>query len=101
MFTKKAQTGPDYVCEKCDYICSRLSHWNRHIATAKHHKSGEMFTNSGKMFTNMPNLITKIGHICACGKEYKHRQSLYYIYTKKLVLMCQLRPKMSLNLALI
>jgi hypothetical protein len=75
MFTEKDQKGPNYFCKKCDYKCSKLAHWNRHIATTKHQNVYKMFTISDQMLTNLgPNLDH---YSCTCGKEYKHRQSLY------------------------
>ena len=54
-----------FECIHCDYTTSRKSQWNRHIETKKH-----------KRLTNTDN-VKKQTYKCCCGKEYKHRQSLY------------------------
>jgi hypothetical protein len=55
---------PDFYCEKCAFKCSKQSEWSRHVSTRKHQKNG-------KYLQKAPQ------HICACGKQYKHRQSLF------------------------
>ena len=57
-----------YHCKICDFKGSRYSEYKRHIATAKHIK----LTNADKNITT--NVIQ---HICSCGKEFGHRQSLH------------------------
>ena len=68
MFTNvDAKNAKKFVCEKCHFECSKLSNYNKHIMTAKHIK----LTNADK---KMP--ITNSQHICSCGKQFGHRQSL-------------------------
>jgi len=55
---------PDFYCEKCTFKCSKQSEWDRHVSTRKHQKNGEYLQKAPQ-------------HICACGKQYKHRQSLF------------------------
>ena len=62
-----AKNAKKFVCEKCHFECSKLSNYNKHIMTAKHIK----LTNADK---KMP--ITNSQHICSCGKQFGHRQSL-------------------------
>jgi len=57
----------NYFCEKCTYKCSKKSLWNRHLTTLKHKNTYNTYIN---------DLQKKI-HVCVCGKEYLHRQSLY------------------------
>ena len=57
-----------YHCKICDFKGSRYSEYKRHITTAKHIK----LTNADKNITT--NVIQ---HICSCGKEFGHRQSLH------------------------
>ena len=57
----------NYYCEKCTYECSKKSLWNRHMTTLKHKNTYNTYIN---------DLQKKI-HVCVCGKEYSHRQSLY------------------------
>jgi hypothetical protein len=58
------EKAPDFYCEKCTFKCSKHSDWVRHLSTRKHQKNGEYLQKGPR-------------HICACGKEYKHRQSLF------------------------
>ena len=51
-----------FRCEICDYECSKQSQLERHLSTEKH-----------KILTN----TDAKRYICECGKEYKHRQSLF------------------------
>ncbi len=58
-----------FSCEICDYKCTRKSLYERHILTQKH-----------KILTNTSKKVPKnnlLEWVCECGKEYKHRQSLY------------------------
>jgi len=54
---------PKFICEKCRFKSSNKYDYNLHLLTRKH-----------KILTN-----TSICDVfyCECGKEYKHRQSLY------------------------
>lgn len=64
--TKKLQkVAHEFFCEKCDYGCSKKSSFDKHLLTKKHNT-----TNSDK--------ILQHGFTCECGKEYKHRTSLYH-----------------------
>ena len=64
--TKKSpKIAKIFHCEKCNYKCSKSSDWTKHVSTRKH-------TNTTKIQPKKsPN------HICACGKAYSHRGSLY------------------------
>ena len=55
------------ICEACNFKCSKISNYNTHILTRKH-----------KMLTNVDKENAKNAEkfVCACGKEYNHRQSL-------------------------
>jgi hypothetical protein len=54
-----------FFCEKCDYGCSKKSIFDKHLLTKKH--------NTTKSYK-----ILQDGFTCECGKEYKHRTSLYH-----------------------
>jgi hypothetical protein len=57
----------DKYCEICDYTCSRKSDYNKHLTTTKHiNRYTQLHTSHLKKYT------------CSCGKEYKHRQGLYF-----------------------
>tara|TARA_Y100000768_G_scaffold384261_1_gene367966 strand:+ start:437 stop:1417 length:981 start_codon:yes stop_codon:yes gene_type:complete len=65
---KNAKNEKNYVCEKCQFICIKKSDFDRHLLTRKH----EILTN--------PNDFEKknaVFYKCECGKEYKHKPSLY------------------------
>jgi hypothetical protein len=70
------QNVPQFICDFCDVICFKQSDWNRHLSTTKHKKH----TNTdGNTDCPTPTSDTKnaTNYICYCGKEYKHRQSLF------------------------
>ena len=54
-----------YSCELCYFECSKKTNYNKHLLTAKHMKASKYLQNDDK------NKCT------ICGKQYKHRQSLY------------------------
>ena len=72
-FTPK--NAENYYCKNCDFKCCKLSDWNRHIATRKHTDTYKILTNSNDFYAENANIINT--YICECGKEYKHRQSLW------------------------
>lgn len=55
----------NFICQKCDYITSRKSQYDRHVLTSKHQN------------TYASVKVPQKKHICECGKEYGHRQSLH------------------------
>jgi hypothetical protein len=60
-----------FYCEMCDFTCSKKSNWNAHLLTTKHEKN--------VVFFNTSNTSKIRQHVwrCECGKEFKHRGSLY------------------------
>ena len=61
------KVAPKFYCSTCDYSTSRKCNWNKHIMTRKH-----------KILTNTDANATKCSsYKCECGKNYKHRQSLF------------------------
>lgn len=69
ILTKKALKSPKiFLCKICDFECINKRDYNRHLLTRKH----EILTNTDKKTPKSP-----IFFICECGKEYKHRQSLF------------------------
>jgi hypothetical protein len=56
-----------YTCDVCNFKCSKISNYNTHLLTRKH-----------KMLTtvDIENAKNADKFVCACGKEYNHRQSL-------------------------
>ena len=70
MTYKKRQKNADFfTCSICNFKCSKKSEYSRHIITRKHEKNVNTYI---KTPTDTPS-----NYICDCGKEYKHRQSLY------------------------
>jgi hypothetical protein len=69
MLTKKMPKNAQiYICEICEFECCKLSNYNAHILTRKH----KILTNTDEKNAKNANNFT-----CYCGKEYKHRQSLF------------------------
>ena len=66
------QINPNnYECINCKYITDNKKDFNKHILTSKHLRLT-------KYLQNIPKIpIQEKIFICDCGKEYKHRQSLY------------------------
>jgi len=73
MLTKKSsKILKKYNCEICHYTTCNVKDYNKHLLTRKH-----------KMLTDVDEKNPKNAmHVCECGKEYKHRQSLY-VHRKK------------------
>ena len=74
MFTEKSpKVAKQFSCEKCNYKCCKSSDWKKHISTRKH----------SIVYPSLPECLPNIAKIaennfsCQCGKEYKHKQSLY------------------------
>jgi hypothetical protein len=68
-----AKKQKKFVCEKCNFKCSKQSNWSKHVLTLKHLKAVDDLQNTS--IFDAKNADTSF--ICDCGKEYKHRQSLY------------------------
>jgi hypothetical protein len=61
----------NYDCSNCKYITANKKDFNKHILTSKHLRLTQYLQ-------NIPEIpIQDKIFICDCGKEYKHRQSLY------------------------
>ena len=58
-------TSKNFICELCDFKCSKKGDYNRHLLTAKHKRCKMVGQNTSNHIS------------CICGKQYKHRQSLY------------------------
>lgn len=58
-----------YECEICDFRSSNKNDYSRHLLTRKHINQ---LNTAKKLIKNSTYLFT-----CDCGKEYKHRQSLF------------------------
>jgi len=68
--TFSPKTPLKFCCDPCDFKCCKKSEFERHLDTRKH-----------KILTNPDTFLsqkTPIKFLCDCGKEYKHRQSLFF-----------------------
>lgn len=64
-----------FCCEFCDYLTSDKKDYTRHLKTIKHYNR----INTSKILQNTSKNPEKSENqfCCDCGKNYKHRQSLY------------------------
>ncbi len=62
-----------YTCRICDFKCTTKTKFERHILTKKHNLRLEQHYKLIQDYQERE--ILKF--ICECGKEYKHKQSLY------------------------
>jgi len=64
---KVAKSSTSYRCEHCDYVTCKKFNYDKHLSTDRH-----------KKLTFVDIKVAEVAklHICDCGKEYKHRQSL-------------------------
>ena len=60
----------DYECKECQYKTGNKNNFKKHLLTRKH----ENTTKYNKKLQNVANMGF---HTCECGKNYKHRASLY------------------------
>ena len=67
------KSSKKYFCKVCDYSTSKKSQYDRHLLTSKHLKK----TNTDPILTNLGPKSSTGEFICECGKNYKHKQSLY------------------------
>ena len=73
MLTKMPEKNAEiFSCESCHFVCSKKSNYDKHVLTRKHTNTAKILTNTYK--ENAENVDN---FLCECGKEYKHRQSLY------------------------
>ena len=82
-FTPK--NAEQLCCIKCDFKCSKPSDWGRHITTRKHIDTYTILTKNDEFYAENSNVTNNYN--CECGKEYKHRQSLWN-HKKKCVISC-------------
>ena len=76
-----SKNAEKYVCAICDFKCCKKSNFDNHLLTLKHKNTVKILTNTdAKNAENAPaieNTEIKNNFRCDCGKEYKHRQSLF------------------------
>ena len=64
-FSPKLPT--DYKCDQCDYITKYRNDFRKHCTTRKHLI----------LTSDCQKTLSDKKHVCECGNEYKHRQSLF------------------------
>ena len=64
-----------YFCEYCDFKCCKKSNFLKHKMTLKHQNTDKILTQ--KDIFNQSKHSSANTFICKCGKQYKHRQSLF------------------------
>ena len=74
-YTFDVKNANNYYCEICDFKCCKKSNYDKHVLTRKHKNTAKILTNTYK--ENAENAENADNFLCECGKEYKHRQSLY------------------------
>ena len=62
-----------FHCKECDYLTYKKSQYIRHISTLKHKR----MTNTDQILTDLSSNSSSTKYICNCGKNYKHKQSLF------------------------
>ena len=69
-----------FTCHSCDFKCNKKSKFDRHILSEKHKYVLKQYNEKIKLDISCKK-TSNIGglnkYICECGKEYKHRQSLF------------------------
>jgi hypothetical protein len=67
-----------FHCILCDYYTSRKSQYDRHLLTSKHKNTDKLLTNTDIKSSESSEITLITNNFsCNCGKEYKHRQSLF------------------------
>ena len=74
------KSSDKFHCILCDYYTSRKSQYDRHLLTSKHKNTDKLLTNTdneSSESSETTSIINNFSFTCSCGKEYKHRQSLF------------------------
>jgi len=69
------KSSKKFRCDICDYNTSRYSQYQRHILSSKHKNTDKLLQNTDATEQNSSAPLSL--YFCECGKEYKHRQSLF------------------------
>ena len=72
---KMPNNADKYICDSCDFKCCKKSNYAKHLLTSKHQNTYKILTNTDK--SDAENAFITNSFSCNCGKEYKHRQSLF------------------------
>ena len=62
-----------FYCKLCDFNSSNKKDYTRHLLTPKHQNTDKILT----LTDTLPQETPMTSFTCVCGKEYKHRQSLF------------------------
>jgi len=68
-----------FYCKDCDYGTCKKSNYDVHILSDKHFRVTSGYKKGQLSVENQPtpNSIEDENFVCACGKQYKHRQGLW------------------------
>jgi hypothetical protein len=72
---KMPKNAEKFHCQNCDFKCCKKSNYVKHLLTPKHKNTDKILTNTDA--ESSENATVTNNFICSCGKEYKHRQSLF------------------------
>jgi hypothetical protein len=64
-----------FYCKSCDFTCCKKSNFDKHVLTLKHKNTDKLLKNTDA--ENAENAVVTDYFICECGRQYKHRQSLW------------------------
>jgi hypothetical protein len=64
-----------FRCIYCDFTTCNKKDYNRHLLSAKHLNTAKILPNTDDLGPQKPQILNTF--ICECGKDYKHRQSLF------------------------
>ena len=68
-----SESSGKFHCISCDYCTCRKSQYTRHLLTRKHKTTDKILTNIAIISSESSKPLFQ----CHCGKNYKHRQSLF------------------------
>ena len=88
IFPKK--TPANFRCNICDFNTSNKKDYNKHLLTLKHQNTDKILIFTAKKTHKTQNDLSS-AFICECGKEYRHRQSLF-THKKKCYSLQNIKP---------
>ena len=75
---KRAKNADFFHCKLCDFKSFKKSNYDKHLLTLKHTNTDKILTHADTKNAENADFSTDSNiFMCGCGKEYKHRQSLY------------------------
>jgi hypothetical protein len=68
--------SPKFCCDICHFNTSNKKDFSKHLLTLKHKNTDKILINTDTKPQKTPNEDIST-FVCECGKDYKHRQSLF------------------------